>query len=37
VPGAGLVEIQTEQGIFRGPDHLLHIIDLTARTQRLVA
>jgi uncharacterized protein (TIGR02677 family) len=37
VPGAGLVEIHTEQGIFRGPDHLLHIIDLTARTQRLVA
>jgi uncharacterized protein (TIGR02677 family) len=37
VDGAGTIEIRTEQGIFRGPDHLLHIVDLTRRAQRLVA
>jgi uncharacterized protein (TIGR02677 family) len=35
--GAGLVEVRTAQGIFRGPDHLLHIIDVSGRAQRLAA
>ncbi|MGH2861513.1 MAG: TIGR02677 family protein, partial [Solirubrobacteraceae bacterium] len=37
ISGAGWVEIRTEQGIFRGPDHVLHIVDLNSRAQRLVA
>jgi uncharacterized protein (TIGR02677 family) len=37
IPGAGPVEIHTEQGVFRGPDHLLHIIDLSSRAHRLAA
>lgn len=37
IAGAGPVEITTEQGIFRGPDHLLHIIDLSGRAEALVA
>jgi uncharacterized protein (TIGR02677 family) len=37
IAGAGWVEIRTEQGIFRGPDHVLHIVDLGSRAQRLVA
>jgi uncharacterized protein (TIGR02677 family) len=37
LPGGDQVEIHTEQGVFRGPDHLLHIIDLTCHAQRLAA
>jgi uncharacterized protein (TIGR02677 family) len=37
IPAGGTVEIRTEQGVFRGPDHLLHIIDLSRRAERLVA
>jgi uncharacterized protein (TIGR02677 family) len=35
IAGADQIEIHTQQGVFRGPDHLLHIIDLTSRPQRL--
>jgi len=31
------VEIRTDTGVFRGPDHVLHIADLTATARRLVA
>lgn len=37
IAGAGLVEIRTDEGVFRGADHLLHIVDLGRRAQRLVA
>jgi uncharacterized protein (TIGR02677 family) len=37
IPGAGPIEIRTAEGIFRGPDHLLHIIDLSRPAARLVA
>jgi uncharacterized protein (TIGR02677 family) len=37
IPGAGPIEIRTADGIFRGPDHLLHIIDLSRPAARLVA
>jgi uncharacterized protein (TIGR02677 family) len=33
LPGAPQVEITTADGVFRGPDHLLHIVDLTAAEQ----
>jgi uncharacterized protein (TIGR02677 family) len=36
IPGAGPVEIRTEQGIFRGPDHLLQIIDLARPAERRI-
>jgi uncharacterized protein (TIGR02677 family) len=29
LPGAGIAEIHTDAGVFRGPDHLLRIQDLT--------
>jgi hypothetical protein len=31
------VEIRTDAGVFRGCDHVLQIIDLTATAPRLVA
>lgn len=37
IAGAGLVEIRTDEGVFRGADHLLHIVDLNSRARRLVA
>jgi uncharacterized protein (TIGR02677 family) len=37
VPGGGSVEIVTDAGIFRGRDHVLQIVDLTATARRLVA
>jgi uncharacterized protein (TIGR02677 family) len=37
VPGGAPVEIRTEAGVLRGLDHVLHITDLTAPAQRLVA
>ncbi|MDQ6804388.1 MAG: TIGR02677 family protein, partial [Actinomycetota bacterium] len=37
IPGGAPVEIRTDAGVFRGPDHILHIVDLTATAQRLVA
>lgn len=37
IAGGGTIEIRTAQGIFRGRDHLLHIIDLRAAAQRFVA
>jgi uncharacterized protein (TIGR02677 family) len=37
VPGGAPVEIRTDAGVFRGPDHVLHIVDLTATARRLVA
>jgi len=37
IPGGAPVEIRTEAGVFRGPDHVLHIADLTAIARRLVA
>lgn len=35
--GAQQVEIRTEHGVFRGPDHLLHIADAAHTSRRLVA
>jgi uncharacterized protein (TIGR02677 family) len=37
IPGAAPVAIHTNAGVFRGPDHHLHIADLTAAARRLVA
>jgi uncharacterized protein (TIGR02677 family) len=37
IPGAAPVVIRTDAGVFRGPDHILHIADLTAPARRLVA
>ena len=37
IPDGAPVEIRTDAGIFRGPDHVLHIADLTATARRLVA
>jgi uncharacterized protein (TIGR02677 family) len=37
IPGGAPVEIRTDAGVFRGPDHVLHIADLTAIARRLVA
>jgi uncharacterized protein (TIGR02677 family) len=37
VSGAAAVEIRTEAGVFRGLDHVLQIVDLTATERRLVA
>lgn len=37
IPGAGLVEIRTADGVLRGRDHLLHIVDLGRPAARLVA
>jgi uncharacterized protein (TIGR02677 family) len=37
VPGGMPVEIITGAGAFRGVDHILHIVDLTATAPRLVA
>lgn len=37
VPGGAPVEIRTDAGVFRGPDHALHITDRTATARRLVA
>ncbi|WP_433527544.1 TIGR02677 family protein [Nocardia pseudovaccinii] len=37
LPDAGIAEIQTEAGIFRGPDHLLEIEDLTGAYTREAA
>jgi uncharacterized protein (TIGR02677 family) len=37
VPGGPPVEIRTDAGVFRGPDHVLQITDLTATARRLVA
>ena len=37
VSGAMSVEITTDAGVFRGPDHVLQIVDLTATPRRLVA
>ena len=34
VPGGGTVEIPTEDGVLRGPEHLVEIIDLTAARSR---
>jgi uncharacterized protein (TIGR02677 family) len=34
---AGYAEITTPDGVFRGPDHLLHIVDLTAAPAELTA
>jgi uncharacterized protein (TIGR02677 family) len=30
VPEGGVVEIRTEEGVLRGPEHLVEILDLTA-------
>ena len=37
VPGGMPVEITTDAGVFRGPDHVLQIVDLAAPARRLVA
>jgi uncharacterized protein (TIGR02677 family) len=37
VPDGPLVEIETDAGVFRGQDHVVQIIDLTATARRLVA
>jgi uncharacterized protein (TIGR02677 family) len=37
IPGGAPVEIRTDAGVFRGTDHVLHIVDLTATARRLVA
>lgn len=37
LPGGAPVEIRTDAGIFRGADHILEILDLTATARRLVA
>ena len=37
VPSGRSVEIGTEAGVFRGVDHVLQIVDLTAAARRLVA
>jgi uncharacterized protein (TIGR02677 family) len=37
VPAGEPVEVRTDAGTFRGPDHVLQIVDLTAAAQRLVA
>jgi uncharacterized protein (TIGR02677 family) len=37
IPDAPLVEVRTDAGTFRGPDHVLHISDSTASARRLVA
>ena len=37
VPGGIPVEISTDSGVFRGHDHVLQIVDLSATTRRLVA
>lgn len=33
LPGAGQIAISTPHGVFRGPDHLVHIVDLTRPAQ----
>ena len=35
--GAGRAEIETPDGVFRGPDHLVHIVDLAAAPAELTA
>jgi uncharacterized protein (TIGR02677 family) len=35
--GATPVEITTDAGVFRGPDHFLHIVELSTTPRRLVA
>ena len=35
--GAGRAEIATPDGVFRGPDHLVHIVDLAAAPAELTA
>lgn len=37
LPDGTAVEIRTDAGTFRGPDHVLHIADLTAPAKRMVA
>lgn len=37
VPGGVPVEISTDAGVFRGPDHVLQIVDIAATERRLVA
>ncbi|WP_300010817.1 TIGR02677 family protein [Pseudonocardia sp.] len=37
LPGAAPVRIHTPDGEFRGPDHLVHIVDLTAPARELTA
>jgi uncharacterized protein (TIGR02677 family) len=37
IPGGMPVEIRTDAGVLRGPDHVLQIVDLTATARRLVA
>ncbi|MGO9751502.1 MAG: TIGR02677 family protein [Solirubrobacteraceae bacterium] len=37
ISGATAVEIRTDAGVFRGLDHVLQIVDLTASARRLVA
>jgi uncharacterized protein (TIGR02677 family) len=37
VPDGTSVRIRTDAGVFRGPDHLVHITDLTATAGRLAA
>jgi uncharacterized protein (TIGR02677 family) len=37
VPDGMPVKITTDAGVFRGRDHVLHIVDLTATARRLVA
>jgi uncharacterized protein (TIGR02677 family) len=37
LPEGGSVEIRTDTGVFRGPDHVLQISDLIATARRLVA
>lgn len=37
VAGGAPVEIRTDTGVFSGPDHVLHVTDVTTGAQRLVA
>jgi uncharacterized protein (TIGR02677 family) len=37
VAGSRQVEIRTDAGVFRGPDHVLQIVDVSADARRLVA
>jgi uncharacterized protein (TIGR02677 family) len=36
VPGGGQVEIETEDGVLRGPEHIVEITDLTATRRRVL-
>jgi hypothetical protein len=37
LPGGGTAEIRTLDGVFRGPEHLVEIVDLTAEPQAVGA